>query len=128
VLVLGVAFKRDIEDARNSPAERVIELLLSRGACVSYNDPYVPRYCVGGDVFYPQVVELESLALTPALLAKQDIVVIVAGHHAYDYDWIVEHAPLVMDTVNAAKHVSADRRKIVRIGEPAPSGQQGSCD
>ncbi len=52
VLILGVAFKRDIDDARNSPAERIIELLLKRGAEVSYSDPYVPRYRVGRDVFY----------------------------------------------------------------------------
>ena len=119
VLVLGVAFKRDIDDARNSPAERVIELLLNAGAAVQYNDPYVPSYRLGGDVFRREAVVLESQELTPELLSDQDVVVIVSGHRSYDYAWIVEHAPLVLDTMNAAREVR-DRRKIVRIGEPFP--------
>jgi UDP-N-acetyl-D-glucosamine dehydrogenase len=63
VLILGVAFKRDVDDARNSPAERIIELLLRRGAQVSYSDPYVPRFRVGRDVFFPDEVWLESVEL-----------------------------------------------------------------
>jgi UDP-N-acetyl-D-glucosamine dehydrogenase len=122
VLVLGVAFKRDIDDARNSPAERIIELLLNAGAQVAYNDPYVSSYSVGQDVFYRCNVTLASQELTPALLAGQDVVVIVAGHCAYDYPWIVRHANLVVDTVNATKKVSDGREKIVRIGVPFPSG------
>lgn len=118
VLILGVAFKRDIDDARNSPAERVIELLLRAGAQVGYNDPYVPCYRVGGDVFYPHKVELTSQPLTAERLGAQDVVVILAGHRAYDYAWIVEHASLVVDTVNATRHVTAGRDKIVRIGAP----------
>jgi len=122
VLVLGVAFKRDIDDARNSPAERIIELLLNAGAQIAYNDPYVPSYSVGQDVFYRCNVTLASQELTPALLAGQDVVVIVAGHGTYDYPWIVRHANLVVDTVNATKRVSGGREKIVRIGVPFSSG------
>jgi len=122
VLVLGVAFKRDIDDARNSPAERIIELLLNAGAQIVYNDPYVPSYSVGQDVFYRCNVTLASQELTPALMAEQDVVVIVAGHCVYDYPWIVRHANLVVDTVNATKQVSDGREKIVRIGVPFPSG------
>jgi UDP-N-acetyl-D-glucosamine dehydrogenase len=118
VLVMGVSFKRDIEDARNSPAERVIELLWKNGAQVSYNDPYVPKYSMGGDVFCPDRMELVSQELTAEMMAQQDIVIIVSGHRGYDYEWIVEHAGLVLDTVNAAKEVSTGRHKIVRIGEP----------
>ncbi len=118
VLILGVAFKRDIDDARNSPAERVIELLLHAQAQVSYNDPYVPHYSVGGDAFWKERVALNSQPLTPELIAAQDVVVIVAGHRVYDYEWIVSHAPLVVDTVNATKKVSQGREKIVRLGEP----------
>jgi UDP-N-acetyl-D-glucosamine dehydrogenase len=118
VLVLGVAFKRDIDDARNSPAERVIELLLNARAHVTYNDPYVPRYDVGGDVFCQHKVSLVSQTLSTALLREQDVVVIVSGHRVYDYDWIVENAALVVDTVNATKEVTSDRAKIVRIGVP----------
>ncbi len=118
VLVLGVAFKRDIDDARNSPAERLIELLLGAGAQVSYNDPYVPHYHVGGDVFHRHKVELTSQALNADLLGKQDAVVVVAGHSVYDYDWIVEQSGLVIDTVNATRAVAAGREKITRIGAP----------
>ena len=120
VLVLGVAFKRDIDDARNSPAERVIELLIHAGADVVYNDPYVPRYSVGGDVFCRQRIELVSRELTAELLSSQDLVAIVSGHRAYDYSWIVEHAPVVVDTMNVTKEVHMWREKIVRIGEPFP--------
>jgi UDP-N-acetyl-D-glucosamine dehydrogenase len=122
ILVLGVSFKRDIDDARNSPAERVIELLLSAGAEVAYNDPYVPQYSVGGDVFYRRKVVMASQALTPDRLAQQDAVVIVSDHRSYDYEWIVEHAPLVVDTRNVTKAVQNGREKIVRIGEPCPGG------
>jgi UDP-N-acetyl-D-glucosamine dehydrogenase len=121
VLILGVAFKRDIDDARNSPAERIIELLLNAGAQIVYNDPYVPSYSVGQDVFYRHEVTFASRELTPALLAGQDVVVIVAGHRVYDYPWIVRHASLVVDTVNATKEVSDGREKIVRIGVPFSS-------
>jgi UDP-N-acetyl-D-glucosamine dehydrogenase len=122
VLILGVAFKRDIDDARNSPAERVIELLLNAGAQVAYNDPYVPHYGVGRDVFYPHEIALESQELVPELLAEQDAVVIVAGHRLYDYSWIVRHAGLVVDTVNATQGVTDGRAKIVRIGAPFSHG------
>jgi UDP-N-acetyl-D-glucosamine dehydrogenase len=118
VLILGVAFKRDVDDARNSPAERIMELLLNAGAQVAYNDPHVPSYSVGGDVFCRQRVTLTSQDLTPALLADHDVVVIVSGHRAYDYDWIVRHASLLVDPVNATQGVAHGREKIVRIGEP----------
>lgn len=118
VLILGVAFKRDIDDARNSPAERVIELLLNAGAQVAYNDPYVPSYSVGQDVFRRQKVSFVSQELTLALLAEQDAVVILASHRVYDYPWIVRHANLVVDTTNATREVVEGREKIVRIGVP----------
>ena len=118
VLILGVAFKRDIDDARNSPAQRVIELLLERGARVAYNDPYVPRFRVGDDVFYRDDLTLESVPLDEALLQGSDCVVIVVGHSCYEYDWIVRHAPLVVDTVNATRGVRGGREKIVRLGAP----------
>ena len=117
ILILGVAFKPNVDDARNSPAERVIELLLTQGAEVSYNDPYVPRFKVGRDVFYRDEVVLESVDLTEERLSASDCVVIVAGHDCYDYNWIVEHAPLVVDTLNATKGTSR-QDKVLRIGAP----------
>jgi UDP-N-acetyl-D-glucosamine dehydrogenase len=123
VLILGVAFKRDIDDARNSPAERIIELLLRRGAEVSYNDPYVPRYRIGRDVFCPDERWLESMELTRDALALVDCVVIVAGHEVTDYAQVVNQARLVIDAVNATNGLSGPAR-VVRVGAPfsEPSG------
>ncbi len=117
VLILGVAFKRDIDDARNSPAERIIELLLRRGAQVSYNDPYVPRYRVGRDVFFPDERWLDSVDLNPDALTSADCVVIVAGHEVTDYAQVVNQARLVVDAVNITKGLSGPAR-VVRVGAP----------
>jgi len=126
VLVLGVAFKRDIDDARNSPAERIIELLLSRGARVDYSDPYVPRFRIGRDVFHRQERWLESIDLTDELLAGADCVLIIAGHRIVDYARVLQEARLVIDTANATAGLSGpaptgDRAHIVRVGAPQPS-------
>jgi UDP-N-acetyl-D-glucosamine dehydrogenase len=127
VLILGVAFKPDIDDARNSPAERVIELLMARGAVVTYHDPYVPRFNVGGDVFQPQRLTLASVPLTEAAMTESDCVVIVTGHRELDYNWVAHHAPLVVDSCNATADVrehfnqEAGRKQamILRLGAPA---------
>jgi UDP-N-acetyl-D-glucosamine dehydrogenase len=118
VLVLGVSFKPDVDDPRNSPAQRIIELLLSYGAQVSYNDPYIPQLTVGKDVVYREELTLNSTPLTEEFLASHDCVVIVAGHSSYDYDWIVAHAPLVIDTMNATREVKTNRERITRLGAP----------
>jgi len=127
VVVLGVAFKRDIDDARNSPAERIIELLLSRGAQVDYSDPYVPRFRVGRDVFYRQERWLEGIDLTDEALAGADCVLIVAGHRNVDYARVVQKAALVIDTVNATAGLggpsfTGKQAHIVRVGAPQPPG------
>jgi UDP-N-acetyl-D-glucosamine dehydrogenase len=116
VLVLGVAFKPNVDDARNSPAERVIELLLKEGVQVSYHDPYVPHFQVGGDVFLREGVYFDSVPLTPEILEQADCVLIVTGHASIDYGWVVEHAQLVVDTVNATRRVDEGRAKVVRLG------------
>jgi UDP-N-acetyl-D-glucosamine dehydrogenase len=118
VLILGVAFKKDIDDARNSPAERIIELLLERGAVVHYNDPYVPRFHIGRSVFYEEEIQLASQPLTEDLLQESDCVVIVAGHSCYDYAWIAAHCSLLVDTVNATQGIKSARAHIVRLGAP----------
>jgi UDP-N-acetyl-D-glucosamine dehydrogenase len=120
VLVMGVAFKRDIDDARNSPAERVIELLLKRGAKVSYHDPYVSRFAIGGDVFFREHRELVSQPLTESTLAKADCVVVVTGHRTIDYSFVVQHARSVVDTCNATEFVKRGREKIMRLGVGLP--------
>ncbi len=117
VLVLGVAFKRDVDDARNSPAERVIELLHSRGAVVRYHDPYVPTFRLGGDVFCGERMELHSVPLTRETVRASDAVVIVTPHRSVDYAMVVKHAPLVVDSSNVTVEIGADER-IVRLGAP----------
>jgi UDP-N-acetyl-D-glucosamine dehydrogenase len=118
VLVLGVAFKPDIDDARNSPAERVIELLLCRGATVRYHDPYVPQFHVGNDVFHRRAVVLESVPLTEETLGEADCVVIVTGHRSLDYQRVMRHADLIVDTCNTTTDVADREKKIVCLGAP----------
>ncbi len=91
VLVLGVAYKKDIEDIRESPALDVIRLLQQRGADVEYHDPHVPRFREDG-------VELVSLPLTAEILRRADCVVIVTDHTAIDYALVAREAALIVDT------------------------------
>jgi len=119
ILLLGVTFKRDVDDARNSPAERIIELLIAAGARISYNDPYVPVFQVGNDVFCRQSLTLQSVPLTAERVRACDCLVIVAGHSCYDYLWLVREAALVVDTVNATRGLAGDH--IIRLGAPGPN-------
>ncbi len=100
VVVLGVAYKRDIDDQRESPSLKIISLLQGKGARVAYNDPYVPRSA--GHREYPDL-DLRSVPLTARRLRSADAVIIATDHSDYDYDWIVKNAPLVVDTRNAVK-------------------------
>ena len=122
VLVLGVAFKRNVDDARNSPAERVIEVLLNYGAQVRYHDPYVPRFKVGGNVFRRGVAEFKSIALTRAAIRASDVVVIVTPHSSVNYRLVVEHAPLIIDSANVT-HGLGHTEKIARVGAPNPRSE-----
>jgi UDP-N-acetyl-D-glucosamine dehydrogenase len=109
VLVLGVAFKRDVDDTRHSPALKVIELLLKDGLThVSYNDPFVSSLTIGDKT-------LSSSELTQEELQSSDIVIITTDHTQYDYDFIAKHAAHVIDTRNAAKKVQ-ERGNIVLLG------------
>jgi UDP-N-acetyl-D-glucosamine dehydrogenase len=102
VLVLGVAYKKDIDDLRESPALTIIELLQSDGADVSYNDPYFPF--VGKGRRY----ELQMKCTPIADVDKYDCVLIVTDHSDYDYQWIAQHASLVVDTRNATRGIHGD--------------------
>ncbi len=108
ILVLGLAYKKDIDDSRESPSLKIISLFRENGAKVSYNDPYVPK--VAGHREYPGL-ELDSVPLTRALLRKCDAVVISTDHSAYDFDMIASNAKLVIDTRNAVKR---RRRNVVK--------------
>ncbi|MCS6850892.1 MAG: nucleotide sugar dehydrogenase [Gemmataceae bacterium] len=97
VCILGVAYKKDVDDPRESPAFPILEMLQKRGALVSYNDPHIPVL----PLMRHHTIRLESEELTEEFLASQDCVVIVTNHSAYDYDWLARHARLVVDTRNA---------------------------
>ncbi len=112
VAVLGVAYKKDIDDPRESPSFELMELLLSGSAELAYNDPHVPK--LPAMRHYPDLPALSSQPITPQFLADQDCVLIATDHSAYDYDFIVEHARLVVDTRNATKQVRQNREKIRR--------------
>jgi UDP-N-acetyl-D-glucosamine dehydrogenase len=113
ILVLGVAFKRDVDDIRHSPALKVIELLSADGSRnIVYNDPYVPKVQINSHSY-------ESVELTKDLLQGSDCVLITTDHSKYDYDFIVKHAKRVIDTRNATKQVTRGREKIVLLGDGA---------
>lgn len=97
ICILGVAYKKDVDDARESPAFEIMELLRARGAHVTYSDPFVPtlpatrRYSL----------RMDSCPLTADFLAAQDALVIVTDHSRYPYEFIAEHSKLIVDTRNA---------------------------
>src|SRR5262249_40780614 len=97
VCVLGVAYKKDVDDPRESPAFTILELLQQRGAIVSYNDPHVPSL----PRMRHHAIRLDSQELTDEFLAAQDCVVIVTDHSAYDFADITGRCRLIVDTRNA---------------------------
>jgi UDP-N-acetyl-D-glucosamine dehydrogenase len=106
VLVLGIAYKADVGDVRESPALKVMQQLRRRGAKVSYHDPYVAAVDVDG-------VRVSRAAFTGRSLATADCVAILTPHSEYDLQWIADHARLVFDSRNA---YNSDRRaNIVRL-------------
>jgi len=111
VLMLGIAFKRDVDDTRHSPAIRVMELLLDdKVRKIHYNDPFVPKIEINGQKF-------SSKKLTPALLETMDCVVITTDHSSYDYKMIVKYSKRVIDTRNATQRVSGSKKNVVVLGD-----------
>ena len=100
VHLFGVAYKPNVGDVRESPAIDIAQLLHKRGAVVSYSDPYVPKLAQAG-------MELESVALGEALARGLDCALITTNHECFDYDAIARQAPLVVDTRNALKGITA---------------------
>lgn len=111
IAILGMAYKRDVDDPRESPSFELAELLLKKGANVTYNDPHIP--VLPKMRHYPDL-QLASQELSPGYLAAQDCVLIATDHSAYDYELIVRHARLVVDTRNATKSVVFGREKVVK--------------
>lgn len=110
ILVLGVAYKKDIDDDRESPSYVVMQLLMERGAIVRYNDPHIPRLKPGRKHQF----SMESVPLNEDVLDEMDAVLILTDHSAYDYDWIAHHTSLVVDTRNATKNITECRAKIAK--------------
>jgi UDP-N-acetyl-D-glucosamine dehydrogenase len=105
-----VAYKKDVDDVRESPALELIRLLRARGAQVRYHDPYVP--------VIPEVRKgaprLKSVKLTARTLKEADCVLIATAHSGIDYQWVVDNSQLVVDTRNATAGVRRNRQRIVR--------------
>lgn len=110
VLVLGVAYKKDVDDLRESPSLKIMQLLKERGATVDYNDPYFAELFKMRHFDY---AGMKSVELTPKNLAAYDCVVIATDHTSYDYAAIVEHAHSVVDSRNATRRVTQGREKVV---------------
>jgi UDP-N-acetyl-D-glucosamine dehydrogenase len=109
ICILGMAYKRDVDDPRESPSFELYELLSARGAVLTYSDPHIP---VMPRMRHHEVPDLKSQDLTPAFLASQDVLLIATDHTAFDYAAIVKHGRLVVDTRNATKNVKEGREKI----------------
>jgi UDP-N-acetyl-D-glucosamine dehydrogenase len=110
VCVLGIAYKKDVDDPRESPAFTILELLQAKGALVAYNDPHVPVL----PSMRHHTLRMDSQPLSPEFLAEQDCVLIVTDHSTYDWDFVVENTSLVVDTRNATADCATPRARIVK--------------
>ena len=108
VLMLGVTYKADVADARESPALDLIHLLTEKGAAVEYHDPYLSSIDVEG-------VHMESISLTDEAIRSADCVVITTDHKSYDWHWVVENSQLVVDTRNATRDVASGSHRLVLL-------------
>jgi UDP-N-acetyl-D-glucosamine dehydrogenase len=106
ILVLGIAYKPDTNDLRESPALEVIRLLRAKGSEVFFHDPFIAQVDIPG---------LHYIDLNEGMLNWADCVVITTNHSVYDYHWIVAQARLVVDTRNATREVKNDREKIHKL-------------
>src|ERR1700676_3072669 len=112
ILVLGVAYKKDVDDMRESPSLKILELLTARGAIVEYNDPYfaeIPK------LRHYNFKGMKSVPIDPKMLAGYDCVLIATDHTSYDYPAIVESSQLVVDTRNATRRIARHRNKLVLV-------------
>jgi len=111
VLVLGLAYKRDVDDVRESPSVTLIELLQARGAQVAYHDPFIPS---GKPMREHNITHLRSIPLTPANLKRFDCVLVATDHSNVDYDMVCRTAPLVVDTRNATGKKKRPQKRVVK--------------
>lgn len=131
VLVLGVAFKPNVSDTRNSPGVRILELLRARGSYTLYHDSHVPSLCIGSNAILREKLALESIPLTENQVRTADCIVIATKHLNVDYADVIKHAALIVDCCNAVEDTRecgcldeaglAERDwqgKVVRLGAP----------
>jgi UDP-N-acetyl-D-glucosamine dehydrogenase len=112
VLILGVAYKRDIDDVRESPALDILTVLHKKGARLSYHDPYIPKLTPRE---WPGGFDLASVPLTAETLAAADCVVIITDHRSFDYAMIAKQSPVVVDSRNAIKTPAPN---VFKLGAP----------
>ena len=108
ILIIGVAYKRDVSDTRESPALEIIKKLIGKKMAVSYHDPYVPKISINGK-------NLGSLTLNKKVLNKVDLVVIVTDHTSLNYPWLVKEAKLIFDTRGVTRRIKDEKGKIIRL-------------
>jgi UDP-N-acetyl-D-glucosamine dehydrogenase len=108
ILVLGVTYKADVEDPRETPALKVMELLQHEGADLSYADPFVPGVTLDGRSY-------KAVQLTKERVQQSDCALLLTAHSAFDYEMVASHAPVIFDTRNGTKHVKGNREKIVLL-------------
>jgi UDP-N-acetyl-D-glucosamine dehydrogenase len=119
ILVLGVAYKRDIDDVRESPALDVIRLLEEDGARVMFHDPFIPTIREDGH-------EHHGVALTPSMLAGTDAVVVVTDHRDVDYQLVMDHASLIVDSRNVTSGLVKTKARVVTLAAPSRAAEETS--
>jgi UDP-N-acetyl-D-glucosamine dehydrogenase len=110
-LILGMAYKKDVDDQRESPSLRIIQILKERGSEVFYNDPHVP--VCKGHRHYPDI-DMKSVELTEETLKNADLILLITDHSSYDYDFIEKHARCIVDTRNAFTRNGITSEKIYK--------------
>lgn len=111
ILVLGMAYKKDVDDPRESPSLRIIQLLRERGAIVSYNDPYIP--VCRGHRHHPDI-DMRSVEITEKRLKEMDVVVLLTDHSVYDYAFIERHSRCIIDTRDVFRRNGVKSEKVYR--------------
>lgn len=109
ILVLGVAYKRNIDDVRESPALEILQKLHQKGSIIAYSDPFVPSLVLENDLV------IESVEIDRTVLTYSDAVIIVTDHSDFNYQFIVDHAPLIIDTRNATRDVTENLDKVIKL-------------
>ena len=112
VLIIGLAYKKDVEDIRESPSLKLLEILIEKGAKPAYYDPFIPS--IKKTRKYRMFEGMKSVNLIPKTIKKYDAILISTDHSSIDYNGLVKHAQLIIDTRNATKNVKQGRKKIFK--------------